>query len=719
MTIAELIERVRGYHPTARVDVIQNAYDFSAAVHKGQRRASGEPYLTHPVQVAGIIADMRLDVPSIATGLLHDTVEDTLTTLPEIQKNFGEEIATLVDGVTKIGQINFTSREEKQAENFRKMLLAMARDIRVILVKLADRTHNMRTLGHLPPERQVEIAQETLDIYAPLAHRLGISWLKTDLEDSALRFLHPEVFYQLKRSVAKKKAERERYIKEVITVLGRRLAEAGLEAEVTGRPKHFYSIYEKMQSQNLLYDQIYDLVAFRIVVDTVGECYEALGIVHANWKPVPGRFKDYIALPKANGYQSLHTTVIGPYGERIEVQIRSAAMHRVAEYGIAAHWRYKEPGKPDEPEDVQRFAWLRQMLEWQQQLQDPQEFLRSVKEDLFSEEVFVFTPKGDLLNFPVGATVIDFAYRIHSEVGHHCAGARVNGRIVPLRYQLQSGDTVEIVTTDNQAPSKDWLKLVKTSRAKARIRTYVKAQQGARSVAVGQQILERDLGRHNLDLRQLGREGTLNRIATELAQKDANALLAAVGYGRISSQQVLAKLLPAEEIEKRAEKTEKAESRFQRLLRLVSREAKVGVKVSGVEDVLVRFGKCCQPLPGERITGFITRGRGVTVHALDCPKVLESDPQRRIDVQWDDGKVAPRAVRVEVTCVDRPGLLAAMSKAISSAGVNISHAQVHALGDKKAQNTFDVMVASADELGRVMRNLGRVRGVMRVARVRT
>jgi GTP pyrophosphokinase len=716
MTIGELIERVRGYHPTARVDVLQSAYDFSAAVHKGQRRASGEPYLTHPLQVAGIIADMRLDVPSVATGLLHDTVEDTLTTLPEIEKAFGDEIATLVDGVTKIGQINFTSREEKQAENFRKMLLAMARDIRVILVKLADRTHNMRTLGHLPPERQVEIAQETLDIYAPLAHRLGISWLKTDLEDNALRFLHPEVYYQLKRNVAKKKAERERYIKEVITVLGKKLGEAGLEAEVTGRPKHFYSIYEKMQAQNLLYDQIYDLVAFRVLVDTVGECYEALGIVHANWKPVPGRFKDYIALAKANGYQSLHTTVIGPYGERMEVQIRTAAMHRVAEYGVAAHWRYKEPGKPDEPGDVHRFAWLRQMLEWQQQLQDPQEFLRSVKEDLFSEEVFVFTPKGDLLNFPVGATVIDFAYRIHSEVGHHCAGARVNGRIVPLRYQLQSGDTVEIVTTDNQAPSKDWLKLVRSSRAKARIRAYVKAQQGARSVAVGQQILERDFARHHLDLRQLVRDGTVARLAGDLGQRDANALLAAVGYGRVSSQQVLAKLLPAEEIEKRAEK---AEGRFQRLLRLVGRQAKVGVKVSGIDDVLVRFGKCCQPLPGERITGFITRGRGVTVHALDCPKVLESDPQRRIDVQWDEGKVAPRPVRVEVTCVDRPGLLAAMSKAISSAGVNISHAQVHALGDRKAQNVFDVMVASADELGRVMRNLGRVRGVMRVARVRT
>ena len=397
MTIGELIERVKAYQPTAPVEAIQKAYDFSAGVHQGQRRLSGEPYLTHPLQVAGIIADMRLDVPSIATGLLHDTVEDTLATLEQIEATFGAEIAALVDGVTKIGQITFTSREEKQAENFRKMLLAMARDIRVILIKLADRTHNMRTLGHLPPERQMDIAQETLDIYAPLAHRLGISWIKTDLEDNALRFLHPEVYYQLKRSVAKKRTERERYIKEVQTILVKRLGEAELDAEVTGRPKHFYSIYQKMQAQNLLYDQIYDLVAFRVAVDSVSECYEALGVVHVTWKPVPGRFKDYIALPKANGYQSLHTTVIGPYGERMEIQIRTREMHRVAEYGIAAHWRYKQPGTPGSPDDPQRFAWLRQMLEWQQHLQDPQEFLRSVKEDLFTDEVFVFTPKGDLL----------------------------------------------------------------------------------------------------------------------------------------------------------------------------------------------------------------------------------------------------------------------------------------------------------------------------------
>ena len=717
MSLAELIEKVRAYNPAAAVDQIQKAYEFSAEVHRGQRRKSGEPYLVHPLHVATIIADMKLDVPSIVTGLLHDTVEDTLATEEQIKALFGEEIASLVDGVTKIGQVSFTSREEKQAENFRKMLLAMARDIRVILVKLADRTHNLRTLSHLSPERQVDIAQETLDIYAPLAHRLGIYWVKSELEDNALRYLHPEVYYQLKRSVAKKKAEREKYTKEVVTILSKKLAEAGLEAEIQGRPKHFFSIYQKMQAQNLLYDQIYDLIAFRVVVDSVGECYEALGVVHASWKPVPGRFKDYIALPKANGYQSLHTTVIGPWGERIEIQIRTREMHRVAEYGIAAHWRYKQGADgTNGPDPDQRFAWLRQLLEWQQQLQDPQEFLRSVKEDLFSEEVFVFTPKGDLLNFPVGATVIDFAYRIHSEVGRHCTGARVNGRIVPLKYQLQSGDTVEIVTTATQTPSKDWLKLVKTSRAKQRIRAWIKSQQSQRSVAVGREILERDLARHQLELGALRKDGTLARVLKELDRPDEESLLADLGYGKLTAQQVLARILPDSEIEKREKKQEGA---LQRLMRLVSRQSKSGVTVSGLDDMLVRFAKCCQPLPGERIAGFITRGRGVTVHAQDCPKVLETDPQRRIDVQWDNGKGTPRAVRIEVTCVDRPGLLAAMSKAISSTGINIARAQVHAMGDHKAQNTFELMISSLEDLNTVMRNLGRVRGVMKVVRVRS
>ncbi|MFN8543337.1 MAG: bifunctional (p)ppGpp synthetase/guanosine-3',5'-bis(diphosphate) 3'-pyrophosphohydrolase [Candidatus Binatia bacterium] len=717
MTIADLLDRVRAYNPAADLDLIQRAYDFSAQVHRGQRRHSGEPYVTHPLAVAGIIADLRLDAPSVATGLLHDTVEDTLATEGQIAELFGAEIATLVDGVTKIGQINFTSREQKQAENFRKMLLAMARDIRVILIKLADRTHNMRTLSALGHQRQLDIAEETLDIYAPLAHRLGIYHLKSELEDAALRYLHPEVYYQLKRSVAKKKAERERYTKEVVSVLSRKLAEAGLEAEVTGRPKHFYSIYQKMQSQNLLFDQIYDLVAFRVIVDSVGECYEALGVVHAAWKPVPGRFKDYVALAKANGYQSLHTTVIGPYGERIEIQIRTREMHRIAEYGVAAHWRYKGTGGiVAAQDDALRFGWLRQMLEWQQHMPDPQEFLRSVKEDLFTEEVFAFTPKGDLLNFPLGSTVIDFAYRIHSEVGHHCAGARVNGRIVPLRYQLQSGDTVEIVTTASQTPSRDWLKLVKSSRAKQRIRAWTKAQQSARSVAVGREILERDLTRNQLDIAGLRKDGTLARVARDLGEEGEDGLLASVGYGKVTPHQVLARILPQEELERRREKGEGA---LQRLMRLVSRQSKTGVRVSGIEDMLVRFGKCCSPLPGERIVGFITRGRGVTVHAHECSKVLDADPQRRIDVQWENGSGPPRAVQIEVTCVDRPGLLAAMSKAISATGINIAGARVQNLGDHKAQNTFELVVTNLDDLTRVMRNLGRVRGVMKVERVRS
>jgi guanosine-3',5'-bis(diphosphate) 3'-pyrophosphohydrolase len=714
MNLNNLIERVRGYESGADTELIRRAYDFSATVHKGQKRKSGEPYLIHPVAVAAIIAELKLDVPSVVTALLHDTVEDTLTTLDQIESTFGTEVAELVDGVTKISQISFSSREEKQAENFRKMIVAMARDIRVILVKLADRTHNMRTLDSLPPERQHDIAQETLDIYAPLAHRLGIYWMKSELEDNSLLYLHPEVYYQLKRNVAKKKAERERYIQEVITVLAKRLEEAGIETEVTGRPKHFYSIYQKMQAQNLLYDQIYDLVAFRVVVDSVTQCYEALGVVHSSWKPVPGRFKDYIALPKANMYQSLHTTVIGPYGERMEVQIRTHEMHRIAESGIAAHWLYKG-GQRVAGADAQRFTWLRQLLEWQQHVQDPQEFLGSVKEDLFSDEVFVFTPKGDLLNFPEGSTVVDFAYRVHSEVGHHCSGARVNSRMVPLRYRLRSGDTVEIISTAHQTPSKDWLNFVITSRAKQKIRNWIKFQQRSRSIAVGREILERDLGRYRLDLGQLRKEGRLSQLVSDLSQRDEENLLAAIGYGRITAHQVLTHLLPPEALQKGAAPEE---GTLKRLFRRIARQSKPGVRVSGLDDVLVRFGKCCDPLPGERILGFTTRGRGVTVHAVDCPRVLESDPQRRIEVVWDEAGATPRPVTVEVMCIDEPGLLANMSKAISGAGVNISRAQVHSVPDKKAVNSFEVMVSHVDQLNRVIRSLGKVRGVMKVARAR-
>ena len=715
MNLSELLGKLRDYNPAADLATVQRAYEFSAAVHRGQKRKSGEPYLVHPLEVASLIADLRLDVPSVVTGLLHDTVEDTLTTLAQVESAFGSEIATLVDGVTKIGQINFKSRAESQAENFRKMIIAMARDIRVILIKLADRTHNMRTLSHLPVERQTEIAQETLDIYAPLAHRLGIYWIKSELEDNALRYMHPEIYYQLKRNVAKKRTEREQYIEHVRGVLTKTLEGAGLEATITGRPKHFYSIYQKMQTQHLLYDQIYDLVAFRLLVDSARECYEALGIVHQNWKPVPGRFRDYIAMPKANMYQSLHTTVIGPFGERMEVQLRTNEMHRVAEAGIAAHWRYKGQDHHDSPQEIERFAWLRQLLHWQQHVEDPQEFMRSVKEDLFDEEVFAFTPKGDLFNFPQGATIIDFAYRVHSQVGEHCAGARVNGKLVPLKYQLQSGDTIEIVTTTRQTPSKDWLKIVTTTRAKERIRNWIKLQQRRRSLEIGTELLDRDLRRYRHELGKLRKSGDLERAAKELGFKDEETLVAAVGYGRLTTQQVLTKLVPDDMLEERKERGEGA---LQKLFRLVGRQSKGGVQVSGVDDVMVRFGRCCNPLPGERILGFITRGRGVTVHAIDCLRVMESDPQRRVEVAWDPADGHFRPVEIEVTGVDAPGLLAAMSKAISSAGINISRAEVHTGIDKKAINVFEVMVDSVDALNRVMRGLGKVKGVMKVQRVR-
>ncbi|MCC6848927.1 MAG: bifunctional (p)ppGpp synthetase/guanosine-3',5'-bis(diphosphate) 3'-pyrophosphohydrolase [Deltaproteobacteria bacterium] len=715
MNLSGLLDKVREYNPAADLATVQRAYEFSAEVHRGQKRKSGEPYLVHPLEVASLIADLRLDVPSVATGLLHDTVEDTLTTLGQVENVFGSEIAGLVDGVSKIGQINFKSRAESQAENFRKMIIAMARDIRVLLIKLADRTHNMRTLSHLPLERQTEIAQETLDIYAPLAHRLGIYWIKSELEDSALRYMHPEIYYQLKRNVAKKKAEREQYIEHVRGVLLKKLDAAGIEATVTGRPKHFYSIYQKMQTQHLLYDQIYDLVAFRLLVDSTRECYEALGVAHQNWKPVPGRFRDYIAMPKANMYQSLHTTVIGPFGERMEVQIRTHEMHRVAEAGIAAHWRYKGQSQSDSPQEIERFAWLRQMLHWQQHLEDPQEFMRSVKEDLFEEEVFAFTPRGDLFNFPAGATVIDFAYRVHSQVGEHCAGARVNGKLVPLKYQLQSGDTIEIITTTRQTPSKDWLKIVTTTRAKERIRNWIKAQQRRRSLEIGTELLDRDLRRYRRDLAKLRKSGDLDRVAHELGFKDEESLVAAVGYGRLPSQHVLVRLVPDSTNE---ERKERSEGTLQKLLRMVGRQGKGGVQVSGIDDVMVRFGRCCNPLPGERITGFITRGRGVTVHAIDCLRVMESDPQRRVEVAWDGAAGHFRPVQVEVTAVDAPGLLAAMSKAISTAGVNISRAEVRTGIDKKAVNVFELMVDSVDGLNRVMRGLGKVKGVMKVQRVR-
>ncbi len=718
--LTDLIRRVQAYNPQADVVLIQRAYAYSARMHVDQKRESGEPYVIHPLNVALIIAQLKLDVPSIVTGLLHDVVEDTHTTLAEVSTQFGAEVAELVDGVTKVSKITFQSREEKQAENFRKMIIAMAHDIRVVLIKLADRLHNMRTLDHLGADRQLEIARETMEIYAPIAHRLGIYWLKSELEDLSFRYLNASAYGTLKNFVSTKRQEREEYIAAVIEILSRRLLDSGVKAEVTGRPKHFFSIHTKMQELGLSFEEIYDLVAFRIIVDTVRECYEALGVVHANWKPVPGRFKDYIALPKVNMYQSLHTTVIGPRGQRMEVQIRSREMHKVAEEGIAAHRSYKE-GTSQEIKETERFAWLRRLIEWQQNLKDPQEFLSTVKDDLFPGEVFVFTPKGDVFDFPLGSTVIDFAYRIHSQVGNHLAGARVNGRMVPLRYRLRSGDTVEVLTSEKQQPGKDWTNYVATARAKSRIRQWLRNQQAERSRDLGISLIDRELEPLKLSVANLRSSKRLENVLSELSQRDVDGLLAAVGYGILTPAQLLAKVLTADELKLyRPEKTPAplGPAQRDRAAKEARKSVSGAVVVSGVGDMLVRFARCCNPLPGEAITGFITRGRGVTVHVAGCAHALNTDPQRRVPVVWKDGEEAPRPIRLEVLCADQPGLLAAMTKAIASAGVNISTAEVKTRGsDGRALSVFEVSVTSARQLNNLMNSIGAIDGVMRVSRL--
>jgi GTP pyrophosphokinase len=714
MNVSELVDKIRDYNPNADVALVESAFDFSARVHRGQTRMSGEPYLMHPLAVADIIADMKLDVPTVVTGLLHDTVEDTLTTLEEIDEHFGDEVRNLVDGVTKISLLESESREEAEARTIRKMFVASARDIRVLLVKLADRAHNMRTLEHLKQEKQGRIAEETLHIYAPLAHRLGINWLKSEFEEIAFQILHPEEYAELSDKLTLHKLQRDGYIQEITNILTKRMNEGGLDAVVSGRPKSAYSIYEKMNKQGLHYDDVYDVVAFRVLVDSDRDCYDALGLVHNNWRPIPGRFRDYVALPKANRYQSLHTTVIGPYGERMEVQIRTHEMHQVAEYGIAAHWKYKATDPRDSAEE-ERFDWLRQLLEWQRQLDDPQQFLHSVKEDLFAEEVVVFTPRGQTRTLTKGATVVDFAYRIHTEVGEHCAAARVNGQLVPLRYQLQAGDTVEVVTTADTRPSRDWLKFVKTPRARERIVASIKHEERGKARVLGRELLERDLARFQTDLPRLQREGRMADVLRHFERVDEDAFFEAIGYGRIRTKKVLDWLYPG-----RDDDTPRKQG-FRRIFGLLERQKKdnSGVVVSGADDSMVRFGKCCGPLPGEPIVGFLTRGRGVTVHAVDCERLEDSDPERRVDVSWEKGTRAPRTVRLEISSRDRPGLLARMSQAIASAGVNIDRAYVRTTGEGKAQNVFEMTLFNDDELTRVSRNLRRVPGVKEIKRIRT
>ncbi len=726
LRLNDILDRVGSYHPDPDLDLIKKAYVYSAKVHQGQIRKSGEPYLIHPLEVAGILAELKLDEASIVTGLLHDTIEDTLATKEEIADLFGAEIADLVDGVTKLSQFTAgNTQEEKQAENFRKMVVAMAKDIRVLLVKLADRAHNMRTLDYMKPEKQERIARETLDIYAPLANRLGIGWIKGELEDLSFKYLKPEEYQDLAARVATRTRERDRFVTEVVELIRAKLKESGVEAKVYGRVKHLYSVYRKMKVQDLPFEEIHDLIAFRVIVASVAQCYETLGLVHALWKPVPGRFKDYIAIPKPNMYQSLHTTVIGPHAERIEIQIRTEEMHRIAEEGVAAHWAYKETrGNPKEPKpdggalsaaDAHKYGWLRQLLEWQRDLTDPTEFLETVKVDLFADEVFVFTPKGDVKSLPRGATPVDFAYAIHSEIGNHCVGGKVNGKIVPLRYKLKNGDTVEILTSPTSQPSKDWLGFVRTSRAQARIRQHIRQAEHKRSAEIGKEVAERELRRYGLSLHKLQKDGELDKAAAGLGYRIGDDLLVALGYGKVAPKDLLHQLLPPERLAQTPVEPQPA-SRLSEIFRRVARRPAGGVRISGIDDVLVRFGRCCNPVPGDPIVGFITRGRGVTVHALACEKVMSTDPLRRIDVAWDPKGDFKRLVSIRVVTGDKPGLLAQISQKFSEAGVNISQANVRT-GDERAVHSFEVSVGDLKQLTAIMKSIARIDGVFSVERV--
>jgi guanosine-3',5'-bis(diphosphate) 3'-pyrophosphohydrolase len=705
-----LIEQIPKYQPGADLDLVTRAYRFSEASHQGQQRASGEPYLSHPLEVANLLVNFKMDVTTVTAGLLHDVLEDTSATKADLEREFGREIAELVDGVTKIGKLNFSSREERQAENFRKMVVAMARDLRVLMIKLADRLHNMRTLDYLPPEKTRKISQETLDIYAPLAHRLGMAKVKAELEDLALRSIEPQAYLDLQRRVAKRRLERETDIAQVIAIIERKLSEVGIESQIRGRPKHFYSIWKKMHDQGREFDEIYDLTAVRAITGSVRDCYGSLGVIHSLWKPVPGRFKDFIAMPKVNMYQSLHTTVIGPKGDPVEIQIRTWEMHRIAEEGIAAHWLYKERKSGKDKID-ESLLWLRQLLETNQDVQDPQELMDAVRVDLVPDEVYVFTPKGDVKALPEGATPLDFAYAVHTKVGEHCVGAKVNGKLVPLRYTLRQGDIVEIVTSPNQHPSRDWLQIVKSSRSRSKINQWLKVEERSRSIALGKELFEREAKKQHLNAAALLGGDEVKRIASDLGYPSTEDLLAAVGYGKSSVHQLVNKLSPTAP----PEPTDRAKTTP------VARTTDQGVRIRGVEDLLVRFAKCCTPLPGDPIVGFITRGRGLTVHSRDCLTVAQNvlDRERLIEVEWDVAEPAKRPVRVAVYIgADRPGLLSEITGAISSRNGNITRADVTVTDDRRGINHFVIEVADLRQLQDIMSAIRAVPDVINVERVR-
>ena len=707
----DIQEKVQEYMPDADMEFLRRAYVFSAMEHRGQVRSSGEPYLTHPLEVAHILADLRLDLTCVVSGLLHDVIEDTLTTREVLEEYFGKDIAHVVEGLSKISRISFTSREEAQAENFRKMMLAMVDDIRVILVKLADRLHNMRTLEHLSPRQQERIALETMEIYAPIANRLGMGKIKTELEDLSTRYLDPQGYANLMAALQEKRKVSDSFIIEIRETLEARLREQAIPCEITGRVKHLYSIYKKLRIQGIDVSEVYDYVAFRIITPSVKDCYAALGTIHSIWRPVPGRIKDFIAMPKPNMYQSLHTSVMTEKGQPFEVQIRTAEMHRIAEEGIAAHWKYKEGKTPKGGEDA-NIQWLRQIMEWQQELRDPREFLKMVKVDLYPEEVYAFTPQGQVKSFPRGATPVDFAYSVHTEVGHHCVGGRVNGKLVPLKTPLQNGDIVEILTSATHKPSQDWLNFVKTSRARSKIRQWLNVDRRNSSIELGRALLERELKRYRLHLKSISGDGRLTEALHALGCATLDDFLAAVGYGKISPRQLVTKLVPESELR------EQPESRITRVVKKALGLSGAPVKVRGLDDVMVYLAKCCEPIRGEPIVGYITRGKGVSVHAGRCPNVerLLYDPERRIEVAWAGAEEAMFQVKLSIVSEDRQGVLARVTSAISEEKSNIKNVSAQTFEGNKGQITVTLDIADLKHLERILQRLRGIEGIHHVER---
>lgn len=719
MAVNTLAKKIQLYNPQGDLSIVQRAYEFARKAHRGQHRISGELFIFHPLEVAKILADLELDVITICAGLLHDVVEDTNYTIKDIEDNFGYEVALLVDGVTKLGRLEYKSKEEQQAENLRKMFLAMAEDIRVILIKLADRLHNMRTLKHLPQEKRKEKARETLEIFAPLAHRLGISKIQWELEDLALRYLEPQVYKELVELVSKKKEEREKEINLAIDVLRSKLEELGFNFEIQGRSKHFYSIYKKMKEQNKTFDQIYDLTAIRIIVNTIKDCYGVLGIVHTLWKPIPGRFKDYIAMPKPNMYQSLHTTVIGPKGEPLEIQIRTWEMHKTAEYGIAAHWKYKE-GIKEVKDFEKKLSWLRELLEWQRDLKDAKEFMETIKIDLFTDEVFVFTPKGDVIDLPAGSTPIDFAYRIHTDVGHNCIGAKINGKIVPLNYQLKNGDIVEILTGSQPGgPSRDWLNIVKSSQARNKIRQWFKKEIREENIAKGREMLEKEVKRAGYFHKNLMKQEYIDAVLKKFNFNDVEDLFSSIGYGGITANQVLQKLL--EEYRKHNKEKFRQEIEFPKKddRHKKGRTLDKGVKVKGVDNLLVRFSRCCNPVPGDEIIGYITRGRGVSIHRKDCPNVKQhfDEKERLIEVEWDESRNASYSVEIQVSANDRGGLLSDVVNTINDLKTMIIAVNARTTRDRIALIDMTLEIKNKEHLQLIIQKLKRIKDVFKVNRI--